>query len=135
MRVILDLSVLIDITCRWQERPASLDVYNRIVASPAHSGTFAASVYTSLYTTLDQLLGMDRARAVVAHFRETLSLLPFTANTAQVAHLLQMTDLEAACVAATAFEGHCDVIATRQVDDFTTSPIPAKLPEDLVISL
>lgn len=135
MKVLMDISVLIDITCRWRERPASFDLYNRIVANPAHTGTLAASVYTALYTTLSQLLGTDRARAVSAHFRETLNLLPFTASTAQVAHLLQISDLEAACVAATAFEGHCDIIVTRHINDFTTSPIPAKLPEDLIISL
>jgi hypothetical protein len=126
----LDLNVLIDVACRWQDFPASLTLYNRIVASPYHDGALAACGYTVLYDVIQQLIGTERARAVVAHFRETLTLLPFTAATAQVAHLLQMPDLEDACTA-----GRCDVIATRNPDIFITSPIPARTPEDLVDAL
>jgi hypothetical protein len=132
VKLLLDLNVLIDVACRWQDFPASLALYNRIVASPYHDGTLAACGYTLLYDVMQQLIGPERARAVVSHFRETLTLLPFTAATARVAHLLQMPDLEDACTAATAFEGRCDVIATRNIDIFITSPIPARTPEDLV---
>lgn len=135
MRILLDLGVLIDVACRWQDFPASLTLYNRIHASPYHEGAFAACGYTTLYEVVNQLIGAGRARAVASHYRETLTLLPFTASTAQVAHLLQMPDLEEACIAATAFEGRCDVIATRHPDTFATSPIPAKNPETLVESL
>jgi hypothetical protein len=132
VRILFDLNVLIDVACRWQTFPASLTLYNRVVASPTHEGAFAACGYTTLYYVLNQMLSEDRSRAVLAHFRRHLTLLPLTERLAAAAHLLQMSDLEDACIAATAYEGRCDLIATRNVADFTTSPIPAKTPDEIL---
>lgn len=135
MRILFDLNVLIDVTCRWQDFPSSLGLYNHVVASPKHEGAFAACGYTTLYYVLNQLLSEARTRAVLVQFRQRLTLLPFTERIAAAAHLLQMTDLEDACIAATAFEGRCEVIATRNVSDFRASPIPAKHPADILTDL
>ena len=90
---------------------------------------------TTLYYIINQMLSEERTRAILAHFRHQLRLLPFTDRMAAAAHRLQMSDLEDACIAITAFEGRCDVIATRNTADFTTSPIPAKTPDDLLATL
>ena len=135
MNILFDLNVLIDVACRWQDFPSSLELYNHVVASPQHEGAFAACGYTTLYYVLNQLLSEARTRAVLAQFRQRLTLLPFTERIAAAAHLLQMTDLEDACIAATALEGRCEVIATRNVDDFRVSPILAKHPADILSGL
>lgn len=135
MKLLFDLNILIDVACRWQTFPTSLTLYNRVVTSPMHEGTFAACGYTTLYYVLTQILTGDRTRAVLANFRRRLTLLPFTDRMAAAAHLLQMVDLEDACIAATAYEGRCDVIATRNVQDFTASPIPAKTPTEILTML
>ncbi len=88
--------------------------------------------YTTLYYVLSQLIPEARARAVLARFRQTLRFLPFGESTAAAAHLLRMKDLEDACIAATAFEGRCDVIATRDLAGYATSPIPAKTPAQIL---
>ena len=135
MKILFDLNVLIDVTCRWQDFPQSLDLYNRIVTSPNDAGAFAACGYTTLYYVINQLLSDARTRAVLVRFQRQLTMLPFTPRVAEAAHLLQMSDLEDACIAATAYEGRCDVIATRNVADFTTSPIPARTPEVILAAL
>jgi hypothetical protein len=135
VRVLFDLNILIDVACRWQAFPASLDLYNRIVASPTDEGMFAGCGYTTLYYVIKQLLSEERTQAVLAQFRQRLVLLPFNARIATAAHLLQMSDLEDACIAVTAFEGRCEVIATRNVIDFSASPIPARFPEEILADL
>ena len=135
MRVLFDLNVLIDVACRWQAFPASLDLYNRIVTSPTDTGMFAGCGYTTLYYVIKQLLSEERTQAILAQFRQRLQLLPFNARIATAAHLLQISDLEDACIAATAFEGRCEVIATRNVPDFIASPIPARSPEVILVNL
>lgn len=81
---------------------------------------------------MNQLLSEQRTRAVLKRFQQRLTLLPCTARIVEAAHLLQMSDLEDACIAATAYDGRCDVIATRNSADFTASPIPARTPGDIL---
>lgn len=135
MKILFDLNVLIDVACRWQSFPISLALYEHVTAEPRHNGAYAACGYTTLYYVIKQSLSEDRTRAVLAHWRAQLTLLPFHAKTAEIAHRLQMSDLEDACIAATAIAGRCDIIATRNVADFVSSPIPAHAPEDILATL
>lgn len=113
----------------------SLALYERVTAAPCHNGAFAACGYTTLYYVVKQSLSEERTRAVLAHWRAQLTLLPLHAKAAEAAHRLQMSDLEDAWIAATAIEGRCDIIATRNVADFVSSPIPARTPEDILTTL
>jgi hypothetical protein len=132
VRVLFDLNVLIDVACRWQSFPDSLTLYQHITASSTDQGAFAACGYTTLYYVIHQILGEERTRAVLVHFCTQLTLIPFTLDMATTAQRLQMADLEDACIAASAFAGACDVIASRNVHDFTASPIAAKTPTELL---
>jgi hypothetical protein len=135
VRVLFDLNVLIDVACRWQRFPDSLTLYQHITASPTDQGAFAGCGYTTLYYVMNQIINEERTRAVLAHFCTQLTLIPFTLDIATTAQRLQMSDLEDACIAASAFAGGCDVIASRNVDDFTASPIAAKTPTELLALL
>ena len=135
MRILFDLNVLIDIPCRWEAFPESLDLYNQTLADPSIEGSFPACGYTTLYYVLKQLISVERTRSVLANYRKRLVLLPFNEKIAAAAHAMQMSDLEDACVAATAYERRCDVIATRNVADFKTSPVPARTPRDVLSRL
>ena len=135
MRVLFDLNVLIDVACRWQRFPDSLTLYQQITASSTDQGAFAGCGYTTLYYVMNQLISEARTRAVLVHFCTQLTLIPFTLDVATTAQRLQITDLEDACIAASAFVGGYDVIATRNVGDFTASPIPAKTPTELLALL
>ncbi len=132
MRILFDLNVLIDVACRWEQFPASLRLYDQVVMRADDEGAFAACGYTTLYYVINQLLSEARTRAVLTQFRERLVLLPFSDRTAAAAHRLQMSDLEDACVAATAYDGGCDLIATRNTEDFVASPIRARTPTEIL---
>jgi hypothetical protein len=133
--VLFDLNVLIDVACRWQRFPDSLTLYQHITASPTDQGVFPGCGYTTLYYIMNQIISEERTRAVLAHFCTQLTLIPFTMEVATTAQRLAMADLEDACIAASAFAGGCDVIASRNVGDFTASPIAAKTPTELLALL
>jgi hypothetical protein len=135
VRVLFDLNVLIDVACRWQRFPDSLTLYQHITTSPTDQGAFAGCGYTTLYYVMNQIISEARTRAVLVHFCTQLTLIPFTLDVATTAQRLQMADLEDACIAASAFAGGCDVIASRNVGDFTASPIAAKTPTELLALL
>jgi hypothetical protein len=135
MKLLFDLNVLLDVALRPRTYPMSLTLYHRIVASPLHQGTFAACGYTTLYYFMHRDLGAHDARNALLEWHKRFTLLPFTERMAQAAHRLRMADFEDACIAITAFEGQCDLIATRNVEDFQTSPIPAHTPEEILVLL
>jgi hypothetical protein len=135
VKVLFDLNVLIDVACRWQSFPDSLTLYQHITASPTDQGAFAGCGYTTLYYIMNQIISEERTRAVLVHFCTQLTMIPFTFDVATTAQRLQMADLEDACIAASAFVGGCDVIASRNVGDFTASPIAAKTPTELLALL
>ena len=80
---------------------------------------------------MNQIINEERTRAVLVHFYTQLALIPFTLDMATTAQRLQMADLENACIAASAVAGRCDVIASRNVGNFTASPIAALVPFDV----
>lgn len=135
MKILLDLNVLIDVACRWEDFPASYELYKAIVSSADHEGCFPACGYTTLYYVINQIVSEPRTREVLDEFRKRLTLLPFTEKTVSAAHLLQMSDLEDACVAATALGGRCNLIATRDTADYAASPIPAMTPDEILADL
>lgn len=135
MRILFDLNVLLDVACRWEDFPDSLARYERAVVDPIIEGAFAACGYTTLFYVMKQLISAERARLVLANYRTRLQLLPFNERIAAAAHKMQLHDFEDACIAATAYEGRCDIIGTRNVADFKMSPIPAATPEEILTKL
>lgn len=135
MKVLFDLDVLIDVAIRWREFPDSKEMFARIAYDPRHIGLFPGCGYTTLYYIFRQSLSDERTRQVLAHFRRWLVLGPFTNEVAEMAHRLQLADLEDACVAATALDARCDCIVTRDFSGFSASPIVAREPTDLLAEL
>jgi hypothetical protein len=132
MKIAFDLNVLIDVACRWQEFPDSLELYNRVVQDPGHEGAVPGCGYTTLYYVLKQAIPEPSARAFLSRFSQTLGFLPFEQSTAEVASRLAMADLEDACLAASALEARCDLIATRDLEGFAASPVRAETPAKLL---
>jgi len=132
LKILFDLNVLIDVACRWEDFPTSYELYRNVVSSDEHQGCFPACGYTTLYYVIAQLISEKRTRGVLKEFGMRLTMLPFTERSATAAQLLKMADLEDACVAATAYEGRCDLIATRNKTDFAASPIPAMTPDEIL---
>lgn len=135
MKTLFDLNVLIDAAIRWREFPDSKEAFERIAYDPRHVGLFPGCGYTTLYYVLRRSLSDERTREVLAHFRRWLVLGAFTDKVADTAHRLRFGDLEDACVAATALEARCDCIVTRNLSDFSASPIVARNPTDLLVEL
>ena len=82
-----------------------------------------------------QEIAETTARKFLKRFQETLRLIPFTERTTRSAMILQMKNLEDACVAATALEGGFNLIATRDPSHYANSPIPARSPAEILALL
>ncbi len=128
MRILFDLNVLLDVSIRWREFPESLQLYERVLADADLEGAIPGCGYTTLHYILKRELGESRSRAALANFANRFRLLPFNAKTASQAQAIEMSDLEDACVAATAVLGNCNWIATRNEADFRQSPLPSRTP-------
>ena len=135
MRILFDLNVLLDVACRWERFPESLELFNRVVRSAEHEGGFPACGFTTLYYVLCQEIPEASARAFLKRFQETLRFIPLGERTTSSAMMLQMKDLEDACVAATALEAGFEVIATRDPAGYANSPIPARSPAEILALL
>ena len=72
MRILFDLNVLLDVACRWERFPESLELFNRVVRSAEHEGGFPACGFTTLYYVLCQEIPEASARAFLKRFQETL---------------------------------------------------------------
>lgn len=129
MNVLFDLNVLIDVGTRWQRFPDSLHCFESMSASD-HVGMLPACGYMTLYYVMAQSIGSSRSLQVLQHFHERLRVVAFDSRTMGLAHRLDFSDFEDACVAASAVVGDCDAIITRNVGDFSKSPIRAVSPSE-----
>jgi predicted nucleic acid-binding protein len=132
VKILLDINIWIDIAARKNSFPDSRALIKSL-HNRRHEVCFPLSGYTTFYYLLKQLLGEHPARAfckLLEHKR--ISLLSFSTNEIEIAHSLNFTDHEDACIAATALRNKCNFIATRDLKGFKNSPIAASSPSELL---
>ena len=132
MRVFFDTNLLLDvIENRAGLVEASQDVLDRCDELQAETFIAWHTLATAYY-----LLKRGRTRAeALAEVDKILAwadIAPITKLTAHQARALDFTDFEDAMQAAAAVECQAHVIVTRNVRDFTSSPIPACTPEEFL---
>jgi predicted nucleic acid-binding protein len=131
LRILIDADVLIDLAL--DRAPHSSDA-SRILEA-VQKGQAAAVVAWHTVSNVYYVLctWTDRARAL--GFIRDLSMLveiaPVDSAALRIALALQMRDFEDAMQVASALAASVDVIVTRNVRDFRTSPVRAVKPADL----
>jgi predicted nucleic acid-binding protein len=99
------------------------------------TGVLPAHGVTTLYYLLSKTRNKDKAFEAVRWLLDHFEVAACSQSTLLRAVELDMTDYEDAVVAAHAEEANCDRIVTRNVSDFTRSPVPAVMPADFVAGL
>ncbi len=132
MTVTVDINVLLDVfQRRVPHYAASAQVLNLVTAGTL-TGVCPAHGLTTLYYLVrkhaakpDAEVALDR---VLSHFQ----IGNLDAAGWQAARNLPMADFEDAVVATVAKATGSSFIVTRNVDDFTASPVPAVTPADFL---
>jgi predicted nucleic acid-binding protein len=132
MKAMLDLNVLLDVIQNRQPHYAD----SARVLSAARSGEFEALIPFHAVTTIFYLI--ERAQNTTAACQTVDWLLqhfevPTVDKTTLIhARKLKLKDFEDAVVASVAVRNMCDYIISRNVADFSASPVKAISPADFL---
>ena len=133
MKVLLDLNVLLDVL---QNRAPHYHDSAKVL-SLARLGEIQAVLpvhaFTTLYYILAKAAGKPKADQTIdwllAHFEVAVA----DKAVLRRARQLPLADFEDAVVASLAEAGQCDHVVTRNVSDFTGSPVSALTPTDFLM--
>ncbi len=135
MIVLVDTDVLIDVALdREPFADASCALLDRLEQLPG-TGFIAWHSLSNVDYLVSPGTGRARARDYLVDLLRFVEVAPTTTDSFRVAARLQMTDLEDAMQVAAALACNAQVIATRNLEDFARSPVPAKDPASLLEDL
>lgn len=127
--MLVDNNVLIDVALERQPffGPA-VELLESLAQDPGR-GFMAWHTVSTFYYIVQQTLGNERTRSLIAELSGFLTVASITHESLAYALSLPMSDFEDAMQAAAAGACGADHIVTRNLSDFTNSPIPAITPE------
>ena len=133
--MLVDNNVLIDVALRRQPffDPA-VELLARLAQDPGR-GFMAWHTVSTFYYIVERALGNERTRSLVAELSAFLTVAPVTHQSLLYALTLPMTDFEDAMQVAAARASGAEYIVTRDLGDFTNSPILAITPEQALRQL
>lgn len=133
--MLVDNNVLIDVALRRQPffGPA-VELLERLAQDPGR-GFMAWHTVSTFYYIVEQTLGDERTRSIIAELSGFLTISPVAHQSLLDALLLPMADFEDAMQVAAAQSAGARHIVTRDEHDFTNSPIPAMTPEQALREL
>ena len=134
MKWLVDLNVLLDVI--QQRLPffdSSAQVVSKIVRGKA-TGYIAGHELTTAHYIVSRYANRQAADDLVDWLLVHVEVVSESATIFRRARELPLADFEDAAIASAAEAAQCDYIVTRNVRDFTDSPIPAITPADLLAS-
>ena len=132
MTWLVDLNVLLDVI--QQRRPffdSSAQVISRIVRGEA-TAYIAGHELTTAYYIVNRYASRQAADDLVDWLLVHFEIVPESASVFRRAREMALADFEDAAIASAAEAAQCEYIVTRNVRDFTDSPVPAIAPADLL---
>lgn len=130
--ILVDINVVLDLVlvrAPWVDESGALI---SALQRGAARGVVASHSVTTVYYLVSRIFGPVRARQVVRELLDTLEVVPVSARELQRALFCEMHDFEDAVQAEAAAACGARWIATRNLKDFATCEIPARLPGQLL---
>jgi predicted nucleic acid-binding protein len=128
MKALLDLNVLLDVIQNRQPHYAD----SAMVLSAARSGEFEALIpfhaVTTIFYLIERANDTATAEQTIDWLLKHFGISAVDKNTLVHARSLKLKDFEDAVVASIAARDGCDFIVSRNVSDFSGSPVKAILP-------
>lgn len=135
MRVLVDLNVLLDVVQRRESHyAASAAILSRVAAGDLE-GAIAAHALTTIHYVIERFAGRERAAQAIDFLLKDFEIVPADREVFLRARSLEIADFEDAVVASCAATAGCERIVTRNVADFTASPVPASTPAEMAAEL
>lgn len=135
MKALIDLNVLLDVI---QRREPHYDASARVlslVASGALEAAIPGHAVTTIHYVVQRYAAKDLADQAVDWILSDFEIAAADRSVMLRARSLALGDFEDAVVAAAAENLRCSWIVTRNVADFTSSPVPAVTPAELLEAL
>lgn len=132
--MMLDINVLLDVA--QQREPfyaASAAVLSQTVEGP-NVACLPGHALTTLHYIVSKYAGREQAGTLVDWVLAHLEIVPQDRAQFVRARSLKFTDFEDAALASAAEASACELIITRNVADFDSSPVPAVTPEEFLLS-
>jgi predicted nucleic acid-binding protein len=133
MKVLLDTNILLDIVEKREPYfPDSYEIFMKSAMRKIEAIVGASSVTDIYYVTKKNCKDAGRAIGFIIDMLKIVTPVDTKAADIQEAIRLNFSDFEDAVIAATAARENTDDLITRNVDDFTKSPVPAISPADFL---
>jgi predicted nucleic acid-binding protein len=135
LRVAIDANVWIDfLEKRYPYYPDAANCITRAKRGQFHA-VVPAHLVTTLFYGLRKSSGKERAVEIVNWIIDLFEIAECNHDTLRQAAGLTFSDFEDAVVAACAKQSGCDMIVTRNLKDFSKSPVPVISPDALLQEL
>jgi predicted nucleic acid-binding protein len=132
MRILIDLNVILDVVQRREPHYTDSAVLISKIVKGTVDGAVPSHAITTVYYLVRSHVNKERAETTVDWLLDHLEVVPAGEPDFRTARQIEMDDFEDAVVAALADRTSCDVIATRNVEDFGESPILASPPKSIL---
>jgi hypothetical protein len=128
MKVLFDINVVLDIVgSRKPFYDDSRAAFLKVIESGSEP-CLAIHAYPTIYYLLGAAATRAKRKSAMKWVLDSFSVAGAGGRELHVARSLDMPDFEDALVAAAASSAECDLILTRNVEDFSASPVKAMSP-------
>lgn len=135
MTLLVDLNVILDVVQHREPHYTDSAVLLSKIVEGTVDGAVPGHAITTVYYLVRRYVSKERAETTVDWLLDHMEVIPAGENDFRTARQFEMDDFEDAVAAALADRASCDVIATRNTEDFGGSPIPAKSPKAILPEL
>lgn len=133
--ILLDLNVLLDVVQKREPHYAASAGVIELAIHGDPKAVLPAHAITTLHYIVGRHQGGGKANEVVDWPLRHIQVAAIGQAQILRARALGWADFEDAVVAAAAESGGCRMIVTRNVKDFSRSPVPAMTPEECMLSI
>jgi predicted nucleic acid-binding protein len=135
MKLVLDLNVLLDVVQRREPFYFNSATVVSKVVEGEHIGYLPGHAVTTLHYVVGRYGTQKKADEFVDWLLAHFEIIPQDKVQFLRARSLSMPDFEDAALAAAAEAMRCDLILTRNLDDFEKSPVEALSPEEFLVQI
>lgn len=133
--VLFDSDVLLDVLAQRQPFVVASAQALNTATQPQVQGYVSGHAVTNIFYILRRRVGSETARELLARLLQHLQVASVTDAVIRAALQSSITDFEDAVTNEAANAAGVETIVTRNTPDFTTSAIPAVLPEEFLVIL
>jgi len=132
MQICFDTNVVLDVILRREPFLKESAAVLSLIEASEHTGLLCATTITNMHYLTRRTLGEQGARQSTANFLQVMELAKVSRAVLDAAIKSDMPDFEDAVLAFSAHQSGATAIITRNLRDFTKSPVRAYTPAEFL---